>query len=619
MLLRLRRARPARIESRGAAANGPAPGGRLAGGCLVAGLALLAYSNAFDAPFVFDDLHSIVGNPAIRLASPSVSELARAAFESPLPRPVAYLSFALNYALGGYEVRGYHVVNLAVHVGCALLAWALAGRLLAREPLRRGFPIAPAALFAACLFAVHPVQTQAVTYVVQRMTSLAALFYLASFLLYLVGRDATARARRAWLWSAALACWLLALGTKEIAVTLPLVLFLHEWYFERGLSLAWLRRSAPLAAALALALAAAALLHLGAHPLDRLLAGYADYEFGPRERLLTQARVVVFYLGLLAFPHPSRLNLLHDFAPSRSLVDPASTALSLALLAALAAGAALLARRERLLSFCVAWFFVHQLVESTFVPLEMAYEHRLYLPVFGFALLVADLLFRAAPLRLATALAAALVALLGAWTHARNATWRDAVELWSDVVAKSPESARPRINLGTLLVLEGRHAEAVEQLAQAVRLAPRDANAHNNLGQALTRSGRLAAAKARFAEAVALDPANASARFNLALALEQEGRPEQARPHFAEALRLDPSYARFALEAYQRAAAHARSGRFAAAVEEYGLALRMRPAFPAALRERALALEELGRHEEALSDLREAARLRGEGAAPVAP
>jgi tetratricopeptide (TPR) repeat protein len=446
------------------------------------------------------------------------------------------------------------------------------------------------------------------------MTGLATLFYLASFLLYLLGRRAQRWTRRTPLWGAALVAWLLALGSKEIAVTLPVVLFLYEWYFERDLSLAWLRRSGPLAAAASLAVLAAVFLHLGTHPLERILAGYADYDFGPRERLLTQARVVLFYLSLLWLPHPSRLNLLHDFPPSRSLFDPASTALSLGLLLALAAAAALLARRERLLSFCVAWFFVHQLVESTLLPLEMAYEHRLYLPMFGFALLVADLLFRAAPRRLAVALAAILVLVLGSWTYARNRTWRDPVTLWSDVVSKSPRSARPRINLGTLLVLEGRYPEAIRQLSEAVRLSPLDADAHNNLGQALARSGRLEAAMERFREAVRLDPSSASAHFNLALALEQKGRPEQARPHFAEALRIDPGYASFAVEAYRRAAAHARRGRFEAAAADYALALRMRPEFAEALLERGLALERLGRADEAIADLREAARLRPDDA-----
>jgi Flp pilus assembly protein TadD len=582
-----------------------------AGGLLIAGLAVLVYSNSLDAPFVFDDLQNIVGNPAIRVSPLSLSGLARAAFESPLPRPVAYASFALNHAAGGYRVGGYHAVNVALHVGCALLAWALAARLLSRQPRRPRYGIAAAALFAGSLFAVHPVQTQAVTYVVQRMTSLAVFFYLLAFLLYLVGRRAERR-RRATCWSGAFAFWILALGSKEIAITLPAAIFLYEWYFERDLGAAWLRRSAPLAAGGALALvgAAALVLHLAPAALERSLASYGDHHFTPRERLLTQARVVVFYLGLLWLPLPSRLNLLHDFSPSRSLFEPISTALSLAFLLALAGAAVWLARRERLLSFCIAWFFLQLLVESTLLPLEMAYEHRLYLPILGFVLLLADLLFRALPGRLAAALAATVVVAFGGWTWVRNETWRDPLTLWADVVAKSPRSARPRINLGTLLVLEGRYPEAVRQLTEAVRLAPEDSDAHNNLGQALARSGRLGAAMVHFREAVRLDPSSASARFNLALGLERQGRPADARPHFAEALRIDPGYASFATEAYERAAAHAGEGRLEAAVADYALALRIRADFSEAYVARAAALERLGRVDEAIADLREAARLR---------
>ncbi len=159
---------------------------------------------------------------------------------------------------------------------------------------------------AALIFVSHPIQTQAVTYIVQRMTSLCTLFYLAALLLYIYGRESASYRRRWILWTAGCVAWLLALGSKEIAATLPLVVWLYEWYFFRDLDGRWARQHAKFGLLAIGLLGLVAWAYLGSSPLERLMAGYERRDFTPGQRLLTQPRVVMFYVSLLAFPLPCR-------------------------------------------------------------------------------------------------------------------------------------------------------------------------------------------------------------------------------------------------------------------------------------------------------------------------
>ncbi len=214
---------------------------------------VIAYSNSFDVPFVFDDLGSIKDNSHVRVTQLDRQQLMEVARGSPSRRrPVSNISFALNYYVGGYNVWGYHLVNLCVHLICGVLVYLLGlvtfGRVPPpqdhRPPERVSSSSTPwVALAAALIFISHPIQTQAVTYIVQRMACLATLFYLAALLLYIYGRTATTTGQRWSWWVGSLASWLMALGCKEIAATLPLAVLLYEWYFFQDLDRGWLKRS----------------------------------------------------------------------------------------------------------------------------------------------------------------------------------------------------------------------------------------------------------------------------------------------------------------------------------------------------------------------------------------
>ena len=505
---------------------------------------VVVYSNTLDAPFVFDDLSSIVYNRHIRVDAIRFDALATAAFESPVRRPVANLSFALNHAFGGYDVRSYHVVNLGIHLATGLVVYLLASALFARLRPGARSSVGNLSLLAALVFVTHPIQTQAVTYVVQRMTSMATLFYLLAVLAYLEGRSCDAGRRRwAW-WAATGVSGVLAFGTKQIAITLPVALLLVEWCFFRDASWDWLRQRVWLLLGLLVSFAVVGSAYLAG--IDPLLPSYAGQDFTMGERVLTQLRVVVFYLSLLVFPHPARLNLTHPFAVSHSLLDPVSTLLAGAFLMALVTLAFALRRRERLLSFAVLWFFLHLLVESSILPLALVFEHRLYLPMFGFALLTADLIWRLSrgrPVPL-IAIGTAVVVALGCATFLRNAVWGDAIVFWSDVVAKSPLDDRAHYNLALAYQSAGSLEDTERQYEKVLRLNPSYAGAVNGLGMIYEGRGDDQRALELYAEAARLEPDVPIYPTNLALLLAQEGKLEEADRGLEVVVHSHPDYAK---------------------------------------------------------------------------
>jgi tetratricopeptide (TPR) repeat protein len=561
--------------------RGNRSGSRWTGLLVLCVLGGAVYWNTLDSPFILDDAPNIEENPHIQLSRISLGGLWSAGFDSPSSsRPVSNVSFALNYYFGKRDVTGYHIVNIAIHLITGILVYLVARITLQLLATTRGHPGIRErdkeiiAFFAALLFIAHPLQTQAVTYVVQRMTSMAAMFYLLSLLLFLHGRIRRGGARGA-LWALALASWLLALGSKQIAATLPVILFLYEFTFFQDLDRGWLRRNLRIPAAVAVVSAIAVIAYLEGDP-SRILGSYASRDFTMGERVLTQLRVVFFYLGLAFLPLPSRLNLLHEFSTSHSLVDPLTTLASLVGLVALLALALLLAKRWRLASFCILWFLIHLAIESSIIGLEMVFEHRLYLPMVGVSLLASYGLFRAFGERRASAVAVAatLVLCLGAGTALRNRTWGDRVSFWSDVVAKNPRSPRAHNSLGRAFEQEQRLEEAVAEFREALRLAPDHTEAHYNLGTTAYSLGRIDEAIRHYEDALRTNPDYAKAHNNLAAALVREGRFDEAIRHLSETLRIDPYHAN---AHFNLAVLLEKKGRAAEAMSHYSAVLRIDP------------------------------------------
>ena len=509
---------------------------------LCAALGFAVYANTLHVPFYLDDQRNFIDNPQARLRDLSPASLWRAAFDSPLwTRPVANLSFALNYYVHREAVTGYHLVNILIHVLAGFFFFQLARATLATPALagsRRDRFLIP--LLAALLWLVHPLHTQSVTYIVQRMNSMAVMFYLASLWLYVRGRLAGSTERR-WPWFAlSLVAALLALGSKEVALTLPVFVVLYEIFFFRELDRSWLRGLALSLALLALCLVV--VLFLSTDDPLRLITVYEKRPFTPGQRVLTELRIVLWYLGLLFFPHPGRLNLDHDIALSQSLLSPPSTLLALVGIGGLLVLAVLLARKQRLLSFALFWYFGNLLIESSFVNLELIFEHRTYLPSVFVILALVDLwLTGIRPRWLALSGVALLIALFSLWTVERNRVWQDPVAFWEDSAAKAPGKTRPFINLSVAYRQRGDYAKAIAAAQTAIRLDSRFVNGFFALGMAYLEQGDPDRAIATYQETLRRMPDYASVYNALASAYLRKGMTAEAAAALRENLRLDPA------------------------------------------------------------------------------
>lgn len=420
---------------------------------LVLLLVALVHWPGLGGPFLLDDLATIVDNPRVhaeRIDAESLARAARAFDPGGLGRPLAMASFAVDHAAaGGLDARRFKLTNLLIHlVNTGLVA------LLALALLRRVAAVPAVALagLIALVWGLHPLQASSVFYVVQRMETLSLTFVLLALLAYLRGRGAQIEGRRGWPWL--LACLpLVALGlaSKETAVLFPA--------FTLALELTVLRFDAARPALARLWRVAYGVLTVLAVLLFVfvLVPRYASVDpevyrpFTTVERLLTQLRVLVLYLGQILLPVPSLLVFHYDNYPvSTGLLAPPSTLFSGLLLAALAAAAWGLRRRLPLVSLGLLLFFAAHLLTSNIIPLELAFEHRNYFALFGIVLALVDLLRRAPAGEglLRPALAVLLPLLVAFLALLRSATWGDTLHLYTELAERNPGSARASADLG---------------------------------------------------------------------------------------------------------------------------------------------------------------------------
>lgn len=354
---------------------------------LIAGVALVAYSNTFYVPFQFDDRPNIISNPNIQIKVftwDRLERLIKNTYKESI-RVFSYFTLALNYYFGEFNVFGYHLVNFIIHVASGILLYGFLILTFRLPSLKEKYgPISyKVALFTGLIFISHPIQTQSVTYIVQRMASMAGMFYLLSMVLYIKGRLSSSRAGFFYFGGMALS-YLLGVFSKENVAILPLFIVLYEFYFFQNLDLSPKGKKVVfvLLGAL-LILGAFGFIIWGQRYVNVIIEGYQYRTFTIGERVLTQFRVVLYYLTLLVYPHPSRLNLDYDFPISKTLLDPPTTLISILIIAGLLGYSLWAAKKRPILSFCILWYFGNLVIESSIFPLEMVYEHRLYLPAVG--------------------------------------------------------------------------------------------------------------------------------------------------------------------------------------------------------------------------------------------
>jgi len=613
----------------------------LAAGLLVLA-ALAAYWNTFSAPFVFDDVPGILDNPSIRHLWPLSTVLQPLAiFGSAAGRPLVNLSLAINYAIGGTDVRGYHALNLVFHVLAALTLFGIVRRTLEHggngpilpRPAVNGTPENPGfrrpasllalwqtarasslpainrsalsgatpfylALAIAIIWTVHPLQTESVTCVIQRTELLGGLFYLLT--LYCFIRSTDTEASPCWQVACVGSC-LLGMASKEIMVSAPLMVWMYDRTFVAGSFRAAWRQRSRLYLALGSTWLLLAYLVLGSGGRN----GTAGLGLGvtPWEYALTQCRAIVLYLRLAFWPHP--LVLDYGTAVMRSLGEVWWQATVVLALLGLTIWA--LIRKPRS-GFLGVWFFAILAPSSSVMPVvsQTMAEHRMYLPLAA-VIALAVLALHALAGRRSLAILALVAVALGGVTVKRNQVYQSVESVWADTVARCPSNVRAHLSLGRTFAEAGRTAEGIAAYEAAFRLRPDYAEAHTDLGDILSKAGRTEEAFQHLATALRLKPDSAEAHLNLGTALDRIGRTAEAISQYELALRLKPRLA----EAHNNlGSALLRSGRSADAIRQIQEALGLKLEYADAHYNLANALAHADRLPEATAEFETGRRLK---------
>lgn len=541
---------------------------------IIIGIAI--YSNTFHSSFQFDDNKCIIVNPDIK----DLSDL-RAIFNYMPTRFITDLSLAVNYHFGRFDVFGYHLFNLLVHISAALMVWWLV-ILTLQTPALKDSRISGhsgiIAFFAALIFISHPVQTQGVTYIIQRAASLGTLFYISSLALYVRSRllrheEGKSRIRSSC-YALSFIALVLAMFSKEMTITLPFMILLYELFFFKEDGIGW-KRVMPFFAALAII------------PITMMATGSVNFEemrlesesgpsIIPSDYLLTQFRVIVTYIRLLFIP--VNQNLDYDYPISRTLFD-IPTLSSLILLVIILIAAVKLFRRYRLVSFGIFWFFLTLLPESSIIPIQdVIFEHRLYLPMAGYAIFLVSAvyyIFENKGMKPVIAILSVIAISYSILTYSRNFVWKDGVTLWADTLRKSPNKARTLNNRGDTCQGKGDPDQAIYYYNKAVELDPKYALAFKNRGDAYTK----------------------------------KADPDRAISDYSKAIEIYPGYA----DAYNgRGNAYLDKADLARAISDYNKTIELNPEYAAAFNNRGIAYIEKGDPDRAISDCIKAIELNHE-------
>ena len=473
-------------------------------------------------------------------------------------RPLAHLSFALNWFAGRDDVFGYHLVNVLIHLLSACVLYLTISTLLRTPNLQSKYSETSHFIssLATVLWMINPIQTQAVTYIVQRMTLLASFFFITGIYCYLLGRLAGSKRQRNLMFVCCAASLLLGMAAKENAALLPLTIIAIEAIFFQDLGNPLVRRRVFAYSAvggLAIVILGGVIFLKG--DFLSVFSGYGDRFFTPSERLMTQPRVLIFYLTLILCPLPGRLSIDHDFAVSTSLLHPWTTLPAIVLIIAMIVGALFQARKRPLLSFAVLFFFLNHLVESSILPLELVFEHRNYLPsMFLFvpvaegAVWLLDRYREKQPILNYGMIGLVICLMIGfGWgTYVRNDVWRTELSLWSDAYRKAPLLHRPLHNLAMARYEKsGQLEKALELYQKAAQLKmhrrSHRARLYGNIANIYYRTGDYNSAEVYFKKAVDLAPFIEDNRYRLAETLYQRRKWQAALAHVNVLLDKNPN------------------------------------------------------------------------------
>jgi tetratricopeptide (TPR) repeat protein len=583
----------------------------LLGWGLILLLGVLAYSNTFYYSFHFDDFRCIVNNLSIK----DISNL-KGLLGLPAGRFISFFTFALNYYFNGLDVFNYHLLNLVIHLGSTVLVWWLA-RLVFSAPAIENDELFKnsklAALFTALVFLTHPLQTESVTYIWQRCTSLCGFFYLFSICLYVKSRLLQ---RKNYFISKWLTFYLLSLVfaamsmfTKENSVTLPAAIVLCELCFFRPDKLSNWRYAIPFLFLLPIVPITLTL----SQPVPVNTEGYY---------FLTQLRVIVTYIRLLFIPFNQ--NFSYDYPVISSLTSLPLLA-SFIFLAVIIFGAIRLFPKFRLISFGILWFFLTLSPDSSFIPLpDVIFEHRLYLPMVGFSFFLVSLIcyfFKNKPTKIIMAMLLIIVLFNANLAFKRNFVWENEFTLWNDVVHKSPRKAKPYISRGIVYANEGNLVLAIADFTKAIALNPNYARAYYNRGIVYAKQGNFTQAISDFTQAIAFNPDYLEAYYNRGIVYAKQGNFTQAISEYTQVMIVDSSRAEAQCSLkdvhdikadtyYNRGVIYAKQGNLTQAIYDFTQAIAFNPNYAEAYINRGFVYYLAKEYDKAWIDVYNVERLR---------
>jgi regulator of sirC expression with transglutaminase-like and TPR domain len=550
----------------------------LAGLAIILILGVKIYSNTFDCSFHFDDYINIVNNTNIR----NILDV-KTWWNFNSTRPIGTFTFALNYHFNQLDIKYYHLVNLIVHLINTCLIWWLT-LLIFSSPAMKDQPIAKdkkqIAFLTALLFVSHPLATQSVTYIVQRLTSMVAMFYLLSIALYVKARVSDkGNKSKAILIIGSMVSAVLAMLTKENAFTLPFAILLTEIFFLRTMkqfSINFRDYRVILITATLLGMIMIIPLKFSFsifNPLPPML-GHA-YTITSFNYFLTQFSVIVKYIQLLFLPVNQVLD--YDFPISTTFFE-IRTLLSFLVLLSLIVLAIFSFKRYRIISFGIFWFFLTLSIESSFIPIsDLIFEHRTYLPSFGFFLILSSgiyLLFWNRYKYIAIAIFIIIIGSNSYLAYERNKVWKDDLTLWSDNVEKTPNLPRPLLTRGFVYGNLGQYDKAIADFSRVIEIDPKSKEAYYDRGIAYATIGQVNKSIADYSRLIEIDPRYAKAYSNRGADYFNLGQLDKAIADYTVAIAIDPNYPD---AYYNRGLAYGKLGKWENAIADYTRLLEIDP------------------------------------------
>jgi protein O-mannosyl-transferase len=568
---------------------------------LIAVVGIIAYINSLNGTFQFDDGYHIVEGSKIKNID---NVLTASHWKAIGNRPLAFFTLAVNYKLNQLDPTGYHIVNLLFHILAGFMAFLLTLEILSLQIFRKNKTVKDykvfIALFSAFIFVTHPIQTQAVTYIIQRMTVMAGFFYMWAVLLYIRGRNAHLKKPAVKVWkpyafyAGAFFAGFLGIISKQNAVTFPLAFILAEIFFIRDEQQKIDRK---FLVVLSSAVGLVILLGLIFNGLPR------EYEKISRtDYLLTQFRVMVKYWQLLILPVNQHLD--YYWPVSNSLWNLKEILSLLFLLATIGLGVWLYRKNWLIASFCIFWFYLAISVESTIIPIrDVIFEHRLYLAAFGFGFAVSYYIFQFLSSKKDKYAILALSFLTLVYAGAsigRNMVWKNPLTLWTDSTEKDPKRERAWYWLASYYMTEKDKENAMKSYNKSIECNPAFPLAFNGRANLKKESGDLKGAIQDYNKAIALDPKYITAYYNRGIAYAATNKLDEAIKDYDQSIKLGNKASSVY---YNRGNAKRRAKDSKGAIQDYNKAIKIDPDYPLSYFNRGLTKAQQQKHEEAIKDM----------------